>query len=58
MSEDKRVIVCKAYQCRGCMGVFSEREQAEDCNCGLWQGASELEKKLSKDVANLKGLGE
>tara|TARA_R110000824_G_scaffold225025_1_gene412676 strand:+ start:77 stop:199 length:123 start_codon:yes stop_codon:yes gene_type:complete len=40
------------------MSVFSEREQAEDCNCGLWQGASELEKKLSKDVANLKGLGE
>ncbi len=63
MAEYKRVIVCKAYKCRGCMSVFSERDAAEDCNCGLWSYreltvASELEKKLSKDIANLEGLGE
>jgi len=62
MGEYKRVIVCKAYKCRGCMGVFSEREHAEDCDCGLWSYreltvASELEKKVSKDIANLEGLG-
>ena len=63
MGEYKRVIVCKAYRCRGCMGVFADRDAAEDCDCGLWSYreltvASELEKKLSKDIANLEGLGE
>lgn len=59
MTEYKRVIVCKAYRCRGCMIVFAERDAAEDCDCGLWNPiVSELEKKLSKDKANMQGLGE